>query len=1003
MEILSYPIGLLVGLFPIAVALGPSQSPAHLLLDHRPVCEVTARSPGCMVDLGRDPRVHLLELVRTDAAGHVTERVRRWINRPGIEPEILAAISCNESKRRCDFDLTWAHPDRLEPSRVDLSLDGRSVWHGKDRKGTVALAAGAKPQVAVADALFPDGSRATYTRTLYAFNPEEAQVALQAVPIVPAEGSGSDEEIAARLRAAGQPVRIVEESEGALTLILEPEVFDKVPGIRSAPSELGRHVVEIRSPTGALSRPMPVHIIVPDENLSSFVTTTTGIGRRLPVRIPRWSRVADAVAAAGYALGGSPQRRALVLVLGGFDRPDVSNYSAAQARAYLSQVLVPLEVWRIGSEDIAPEWPAGRVIRTLYDLYAAFHGVTGSIKRQRIAWLEGTRETRPAGNALAPGIALAGRAASDVAGPARPTVDASAPSLRSTGPDGGAVHAVSSAGDGSIVYAATHAGVFRSRDGGGNWTDVSAGLPGTPVRCLAANPELPDSVLAGTESGLFWSEDAGGRWLAGRGVDGPISALAVDSGRRAALYVGTSDRGIYRSEDFGKSLLATTLAHGDVRAIAVHPRDRTVWAAVDGSVFRSADKGWTWDSAGSFGNRVLGLAFGARGAALYAATAGDGLFVTTDSGATWKKTALANAFLTSILAHGPDGGLLAGSPDGIFASSGARWTLSRVGAVESIAPIRPGAWIAGAASGILRADTGRRWIESNTGLTARSVYALARNPGGSAPVLAATSNGLVARSAEGRWEPLPGTPPASAWYSIAAGETAASGLLAGSAGEIGRSAGPGEGWSLLPTPAVFGLAASKGIPGLAYAATRGGILRSEDGGVSWKDSSRGLARTFPLQLAIDAASPSIVYAATAGAGVFRSNDGGASWKAGGPELSRAIVRSIAPGVGATGVVYAGTDGGVFGSVTGGRSWTALVDGLPRAPVYALTGDPAAPLTLYAGTAAGLFVTADAGASWRRIEDGAITAPITALSLDPARRVLHVATLGAGVFDVPLGP
>ncbi len=1000
MEILSYPIGLLVGLFPIAVALGPSQAPAHLLLDHRPVCEVTARSPGCMVDLGRDPRVHLLELVRTDAAGHVAERVRRWINRPGIEPEILAAVFCNEAKRRCDFDLTWAHPDRLEPSRVDLSLDGRSVWHGKDRKGTVALAAGAKPQVAVADALFPDGSRATYTRTLYAFNPEEAQVALQAVPIVPAEGSGSDEEIAARLRGAGQPVRIVEETEGALTLVLEPEVFDKVPGIRSAPSELGRHVVEIRSPTGALSRAMPVHIIVPDENLSSFVTTTSGIGRKLLVGVPRWSRVADAVAAAGYALGGSPQRRALVLVLGGFDRPNVSNYSAAQAQAYLSQVMVPLEVWRIGSEDIAPEWPAGRVIRTLYDLYAAFHGVTGFIKRQRIAWLEGTGETRPAGNALAPGIALAGRVASDVAGPARPAVDAAAPSLPSTGPDGGAVHAVASAGDGSIAYAATYAGVFRSRDGGGTWTDVSVGLPGTPVRCLAANPERPDSVFAGTESGLFRSEDAGGRWLAGRGVDGAISALALDSSSRGPLYVGTSDRGIYRSEDGGKTLLATTLTHGDVRAIAVHPRDRTVWAAVDGGVFRSADRGWTWTSAGTFGDLVLGLAFDARGAALYAATAGDGLSVTTDSGATWKKTALANAYLTSILTSGPGGGLLAGSPDGIFASSGARWTLSRVGAVESLAAIRPGAWIAGAASGILRADTGHRWVESNAGLTARSVHALAIAPGSSAPLLAATSTGLFARGAEGRWDPLPGTPGTSAWYSIAAGGGTGGAILAGSAGEIGR--GSADAWSWFPTPAVFGLAASPGDPGLACAATRGGILRSEDGGVSWKDSSSGLAKTFALQLAFDAASPSTLYAGTAGAGVFRSGDGGKSWKAGGRELSRAIVRSLAGGVGAAGVLYAGTDGGVFGSVTGGKSWTALVDGLPRAPVYALAADPAAPLTLYAGTAAGLYVTFDAGKAWKPVAQAPI-APITALSLDGAGRVLHVATLGAGVFDLPLAP
>ena len=348
-------------------------------------------------------------------------------------------------------------------------------------------------------------------------------------------------------------------------------------------------------------------------------------------------------------------------------------------------------------------------------------------------------------------------------------------------------------------------------------------------------------------------------------------------------------------------------------------------------------------------------------------------------------------------------GLLAGSPDGIFTSSGARWTLSRVGSIESLAAIRAEAWIAGGSSGTLRADSGRRWVESNTGLTARSVFALASATGSALPLLAATPGGLLGRSPGGRWILVPGVPPGSAWYSIALGGSPAPELIVGSSGEIGRSFGLGEGWSWLPTPAVFGLAAPLGSPGLALAATRGGILRSLDGGLSWKNASDGMARTFALQFAVDAVDPTIVYAATAGAGVFRSSNGGESWKAGGHELARAIVRSLAPGVGASGVVYAGTDGGVFGSVTGARTWSALVDGLPRGPVYALASDPAAPLTLYAGTAAGLYVTGDAGRTWKALENASIPGPITALLLDPADRTLHVATLGSGVFDVTLGP
>src|SRR5439155_429691 len=83
--------------------------------DGRPVCEVTDRSPGCLVDLGPDPRVHLLELLRSDAGGRVTERVARWVNRPGIEPEVLVGGGCDEKNLVCDFVLTWAHPAKLDP------------------------------------------------------------------------------------------------------------------------------------------------------------------------------------------------------------------------------------------------------------------------------------------------------------------------------------------------------------------------------------------------------------------------------------------------------------------------------------------------------------------------------------------------------------------------------------------------------------------------------------------------------------------------------------------------------------------------------------------------------------------------------------------------------------------------------------------------------------------------------------------------------------------------
>ncbi len=50
-------------------------------------------------------------------------------------------------------------------------------------------------------------------------------------------------------------------------------------------------------------------------------------------------------------------------------------------------------------------------------------------------------------------------------------------------------------------------GVFRSRDGGRNWSP--AGLAGQLVRALARAPSDPDRLVAGTLEGLFGSRDAG--------------------------------------------------------------------------------------------------------------------------------------------------------------------------------------------------------------------------------------------------------------------------------------------------------------------------------------------------------------------------------------------------------------------------------------------------------------------------------------------------------------
>ena len=359
------------------------------------------------------------------------------------------------------------------------------------------------------------------------------------------------------------------------------------------------------------------------------------------------------------------------------------------------------------------------------------------------------------------------------------------------------------------------------------------------------------------------------------------------------------------------------------------------------------------------------------------------------------------------MAAGPGarGPILASSPDGIFSSldDGASWKLARVGPVGALAPIGAEGWAAGGASGILRADAARKgWTASNSGLAATSVFSLASLPGPRPALVAGTARGMFRSDGGESWKRVPGTPEAVEFYAmaLASGQpSAAPDLLVGSSGEIGRSFGLDGSWSWLPAPAVFGLTVDPARPRLAFAATRGAPLRSEDGGLTWQASAEGLSRTFPLQLAVDPANATTVFAATAGSGVYRSADGGRTWKPFGSELSRTIVRSLASDGSAADRLYAGTDRGVFGSLPAMRRWAPLTNGLPRSPVYALLADPETPATLFAGTGEGLFVTRDAGQSWAPVAGGAVPAPVTALTFDRSNRRLYAGTLGAGVFAV----
>ena len=133
-------------------------------------------------------------------------------------------------------------------------------------------------------------------------------------------------------------------------------------------------------------------------------------------------------------------------------------------------------------------------------------------------------------------------------------------------------------------------GVFRTSDGGGQWTAVTAGLPSGSVTALAIDPAATATVYAGTVSGVFRTDDGGAHWAAANaGLSGrSVTALAIDPAEHATIYAGTSDAGVFGSRDGGMSWseLGIGLTSVAVHALAVvRTTDTTIHAGTDAGVF----------------------------------------------------------------------------------------------------------------------------------------------------------------------------------------------------------------------------------------------------------------------------------------------------------------------------------------------------------------------------------------------------------------------------------
>ncbi|HKQ96851.1 MAG TPA: hypothetical protein VJV75_03135 [Candidatus Polarisedimenticolia bacterium] len=124
--------------------------------------------------------------------------------------------------------------------------------------------------------------------------------------------------------------------------------------------------------------------------------------------------------------------------------------------------------------------------------------------------------------------------------------------------------------------------VFKSTDGGDTWIDIGAGLPDIPVSAVEVDPYHPEVIYAGTDLGVFISPNGGASWLPfGTGmpqaVVGDLKAFAPTR----MLRVATHGNGAYERPLFEPCADGDSDLDGVCNTVDCAPANGTTWLPPD--------------------------------------------------------------------------------------------------------------------------------------------------------------------------------------------------------------------------------------------------------------------------------------------------------------------------------------------------------------------------------------------------------------------------------------
>jgi photosystem II stability/assembly factor-like uncharacterized protein len=460
------------------------------------------------------------------------------------------------------------------------------------------------------------------------------------------------------------------------------------------------------------------------------------------------------------------------------------------------------------------------------------------------------------------------------------------------------------------------------------------GPNGGDARSLAYDPKDPGHIFLGTSTGsIFVSMDGGQVWSnfahLGSGDDYVLDHIVIDPKNTATMFVSA-----WNVED-----------------------------TKSGDVFRSLDEGKTWvPLPGMHDKSIRALAMAASDSKILVSGSLDGVYRSQDAGESWQRISpLNHPELKNIesLAIDPQ------DPNVIYAGT---WHL---------------AW--------KTTDGGLTWRHINQGMIDDSdVFSIIVDPTNPANVYASACSGIYKSENAGElFHKIQGIPFSARRTRILRGDPSnPSVVYAGTTQGLWKTANAGKTWKQITNSEIVVndvLVDPRNSSRLLLATDRGGVMQSDNGGLSFSSSNHGYTHRYVTAILADVKNPDTIFVGLANdrewGGVF-SFRGRGSWQQRSTGLGGRDVFALKQT--ANGTLIAGTNHGIFVLDRDGHTWRPSNDSkvkkspIQRAAKTKLLDPPAATDALMnarvndidiasnrwlVATSAGLFTSVDAGSTW----------------------------------------